>query len=593
MRIKILIMKRLKNLYLTITGSLLIAVFPACRDLDEYNPSNATADLVWSTPEGFVTAVNGAYFEQRNWYTKENGIFMGESGTDLWYNRERDGYARQLTQYSGLTALDGNPNRAVWESLWKAINLCNAGINRINDAGFTDQVEKNKREGELRFLRAFYYWHVVETWGGVMLRTEETKSPVLTATRSSVSDFYNLIISDLEFAAQNLPSQQQWGEEYSRASNKSALGFLSRALLSRAYYSLEAGNKAEADSYFARARDVARDIISRKAALGVDLWATPQQMWDPANNKRNKEALYTISTSSNIGLNIEPSPNRVFMTFQSPYTGSLKPAMQYSLAYGYDNQRRLMPTLTLLNYFDETIDARYGASFQEAWIANSTNYTWTTASATAFGKDPSVVGKVITSGIDTALYITKKRISNKALRPYVVIDRDSIYNANGTIRAGTRDFVTLKKFMDPMRESAASTVGTRDVIVMRLAEIYLIAAEAEFQLGNSTGAAEMINVLRTRAALPGKTAEMQVTADQVNVDFILEERARELCGEYMRWFDVKRMKYNNKGQDFVDFIRARNPDITLVQPFHRLRPIRQEELNALLNGAEFGQNPGY
>ncbi|WP_256013002.1 RagB/SusD family nutrient uptake outer membrane protein [Desertivirga xinjiangensis] len=589
-------MKLIKYIYTGCMVGVLISGLNGCRKLEEYNPSGATADAAWSTPDGFITLVNAAYSDQRNWYSKEDGIFMGESGTDLWFNREKNGYAQQLTKYVGLNSLQGNPVRATWRELWKGINLCNAGINRIGDAGFTDINERNKREGELRFLRAFYYWHIVETWGGVMLRTQETKEPELTATRSSVNDFYNLIISDLEFAAANLPTQQQWGLEYSRASKKSALGFLARALLSRAYYSLAAGNTTEANGFFSRARDVAQDVINRKLEFGIDLHANPTALWDYTSNENghNIEALYTISISTNTGLNIEDNANRVFMTFQTPYTGDLKPALQASLEYGLDSERRLMPTLQLLDYFDETKDARYQASFQEIWIANSTDpFQWTPANISKFQKNPVLTGSVIRPGIDTALYITKKRITNEAFRPYIVIDRDSIYDAEGKIRAGTRDYVTLKKFMDPGRAAANSRVGTRDIIVMRLAEMYMIIAEAEFQLGNSDRAATAINVLRTRAALPGKTADMQVSAGDITTNFILEERAREFCGEYMRWFDLKRMLYGNNGQEFVNFIKERNPDIVDVQNFHRLRPIRQEELNALLNGVEFGNNPGY
>jgi len=478
-------MKLIKNIYIGCLGILLVAELVSCRNLDEYNPSGATADAAWNTPQGFVTLVNAAYSDQRNWYGKEDGIFMSETGTDLWFNREKNTYAQQLTKYSGLNALQGNPVRATWTNLWKGINLCNAGIDRIGDAGFTDANERNKREGELRFLRAFYYWHIVETWGGVMLRTHETKVPELTATRSSVNDFYELIISDLEFAAANLPLQQEWGNEYSRASKKSALGFLARANLSRAYYSLAAGNKLEADTYFAKARDIANEVISRKSEFGIDLWATPADLWNPVNNKQNKEALYTISISTNTGLNIEDNANRVFMTFQTPYTGDLKPALEYSLPYGYDDERRLMPTLKLLDYFDETIDGRYAATFQEEWIANSGTFNWTDANVTKFNKDASVTDKTIVSGRDLALLITKKRITDESVRPYVVIDRDSIYEANGSIKAGTRDFVNFKKFMDPNRATPVSKVGTRDIMVMRLAEMYLIAAEAELQLKSS------------------------------------------------------------------------------------------------------------
>jgi hypothetical protein len=80
---------------------------------------------------------------------------------------------------------------------------------------------------------------------------------------------------------------------------------------------------------------------------------------------------------------------------------------------------------------------------------------------------------------------------------------------------------------------------------------------------------------------------MQITANDINLDFILDERARELAGEHQRWFDLKRTG------KLVDRIHRYNLDITQVQPFHMLRPVPQVELDALTNGQQFGQNEGY
>ncbi len=580
----------MKSLQYVLTCSLAVMLAgSSCTKLDEYNPSNATADATWSTPEGYITAVNAAYSEQRSWYGKEDGVFMGESGTDLWYNRDKNTYARQLTQYDGLTAADGNPHKAAWVLLWKGLNQANAAINRVDGAGFTSETEKNKRLAEARFLRAWYYWHVVETWGGVMLRTSETQSPTLTATRSPVSAFYDLIFSDLEFAIQNLPIE--WGAEYSRASKKSAMGLLARAYLSRAYYS----TGAEAQTYFTKARDAAVEVINRRAELKVTLWANYADLFNPAKNKdigkANGEGLYVISNSINPGLNYDDQGNRLFHVFTEPYPG--KPGLIQSLAYGFESNRRLMPTFTLLEYFDESKDARYDASFQEVWIANNpATFTWTSTTATTYNKDASVVGKTIALG-DTAMLITKKVIPDKRTRKYVVYDRDDIYNADKTIKNGN-NYVPLKKFQDPDRSAPNVQAGTKDVIAMRLAEMYLIAAEAEFQLNNNAAAATQINVLRTRAAKSGQTAAMQVTAADININFILEERARELAGEGLRWFDVKRIKNGKNGAEtFSNYIKRLNPDITKVQDFHWLRPIPIAEMQALQNASEFGQNPGY
>lgn len=583
-------MKKINQLYTLCFIALTVTSMTACnKKLDEYNPANATPEEAWTTPEGFVTAVNAAYFEQRSWYGKEDGLFMSEAGTDLWYNRDKNTYARQMTQYDGITAADGNPHKAAWVLWWKSINQANAGINRIDGAGFVDSTEKRKRLAELRFIRAFCYWHVVETWGGVMLRTTETQTPILTATRSSVQEFYDLIFADLQYAVDNLPNT--WGNEYSRATKKSALGFLARAYLSRAYYS----TGGEAQTWFTKARDAAQEVINRKTEFQISLWANYADLFNPAKNKElgkaNGEALYVVSNSINPGLNYDDNGNRYFHVFAEAYTG--KPGLIQSLAYGYDNNRRLMPSLSLLDLYDESKDARYESSFQEVWIANSTTtFTWTAGNIGGYGKDASVIGKTIKAG-DTAMVITKKAIADKATRTYVVYDRNDIYNADKTIKTGN-NYPALKKYQDPDRTAPNVQAGTKDVIVMRLAEMYLIAAEAEFQLNNAQAAADQINVLRTRAAKTGEVAAMQITAADINIDFILAERARELAGESIRWFDVKRIKNGTNGAEaFAAYIKRLNPDISKVQDFHRLRPVPQPEMQALLNAAEFGQNPGY
>jgi starch-binding outer membrane protein, SusD/RagB family len=581
-----------KNIIFTIVT---IASLTACnKRLDEVNPGGATADATWTTPQGFVTAVNGAYQEQRAWYGKEDGLLNSESGTDLWFNANKANYANQVTRYVGLSGASPSTTLAAFRLFYRAINLCNAGINRIEGAGFTDPIEKNRRLGELRYLRAFYYWHIVEQFGGVSLRTTETTTVELTATRSPVSAFYDLIIGDLKFAAENLPIPSFWGAEYSRASKKSALGLLARAYLSRAYYA----TGAERNEYFTLARNTANEIISRKAEFGVDLWTSPTDLWNPANNKNNKEALYIISNSTNTALNYDGNANRLHAWFLTQYSN--KPGLVQSIPYGFDGQRRLQPTRYLLDLFNEQLDARYAASFQETWIANSTAtgtnaFTWNAAQATTFAKAASVVGTPVVSGSSLSLQITKNVVADKATRPYVVVDRNDLYNTDGTIKSLT-DFVALKKFIDNTRTVPNSQPGFADIIVIRFAEMYLIAAEAEFQLGNFEAAATQLNVLRTRAAVKtpvNQTTAMQTTAAIVQaggINFILDERARELCGEHVRWFDLKRTL---TGEQFAAKIKAGNPDITAVEAFHRLRPIPLAELNSLTNGVEFGQNPGY
>ena len=559
-----------RNIYMTFFALSMIGI--AGCDLEEYNPSNATAEEVWgSTPENFQTLVNSTYDAQRYWYGKEDGIFLGEMGTDLWMNRDKRLWAGEITQYHNFHT-DVGFVRNAWRELYSAVNQANAGINRIDNVDWPSEEVRNSNLAELRFMRAFYYWHIVEQWGGAILRTEETQDAIQTSERSSPEEFYDVILSDLQFAAEHLPVDQ--GAEYSRADKKAAYGFLARAALSRAYYGDE-------ETYFQMARDAALEVINRQDEFGVELWEDYADLWDPANNKNNKEAVYIISNSTNPGLNYDSRANKLHQFFLTPYSG--KPGLVQSVEYGRDNGRHFMPTLALLEFYNEEIDSRYYGSFKETWIAN-TEFTWDEEDVENFDKDPSIEGVTMTPGEDTALFITKKRIENEPQRPYVVIDRDSMYAPDGSIKTGN-DYVVLTKYMDPYRESSGAETGFQDIIVMRLAEMYLIAAEAEHQLGNDAAAAEYVNVLRRRAAYDGFEEEMLVDASDIDINFLLDERARELAGEFLRWFDLKRT-----GR-LEERIARYNPDITEFRPHHILRPIPQGEIDQATNDLQ--QNPGY
>jgi hypothetical protein len=81
---------------------------------------------------------------------------------------------------------------------------------------------------------------------------------------------------------------------------------------------------------------------------------------------------------------------------------------------------------------------------------------------------------------------------------------------------------------------------------------------------------------------------MQITAADVTLDFILDERAREFAGEQLRWFDLKRTG------KLLDRVKALNPDVaSKIQSYHTVRPIPQSQLDAVTNRSEFTQNPGY
>ena len=138
----------------------------------------------------------------------------------------------------------------------------------------------------------------------------------------------------------------------------------------------------------------------------------------------------------------------------------------------------------------------------------------------------------------------------------------------------------------------------RPYILFRFADVYLIAAEAAFKGGATMqDAADMINVLRTRAALKANqtpaeyaaaVAAQQITAGQVTLDFILDERSRELFAEDSRWWDLSRTK------KLVERVKLYNTEGAAgVQAFNMLRPIPQSQIDLVTEGPKYPQNPGY
>ena len=150
----------------------------------------------------------------------------------------------------------------------------------------------------------------------------------------------------------------------------------------------------------------------------------------------------------------------------------------------------------------------------------------------------------------------------------------------------------IKKFLDDVYDPLYPTndISSRDAIVLRLAEMYLIKAEAELGTGSASAALATLNELRAKRAIAGKDNSLSGTVD---INTILDERAIELCGEQQRWFDLKRTK------TLVSRVKAYNAQgAASIKDIHYYRPIPQAQLDAVTNksttaGTGFWQNDGY
>jgi hypothetical protein len=147
-------------------------------------------------------------------------------------------------------------------------------------------------------------------------------------------------------------------------------------------------------------------------------------------------------------------------------------------------------------------------------------------------------------------------------------------------------FPTLNKYLDPTRTSTNQEPGQRDLVLFRFSNTLLMLAEAYMRDGRPDLALPYVNMVRERAAKPGMQAAMDVTVGDLNLDFILDERARELTGETTRWFDLTRTG------KLVERVQLYNPTGgPNIQPYHVLRPIPNNEI--LLSTGAMQQNPGY
>ncbi|MEO8404472.1 MAG: RagB/SusD family nutrient uptake outer membrane protein [Chitinophagaceae bacterium] len=550
----------IKKLLFAFSG--IIMLLTSCKkDLEEYNPSGLTGATVYNKAAGFDALVNAAYSFSRFWYGKEEGYSLSEMGTDIWTNGTGDVFP-QLSTYNNLQGSNTAALTLEWNNFYAAINLCNTGIKAVNAVEDYTPAQKALREAELRFLRAFYYWHIVETWGGVHFTLEPTEGAITTANKTPVDTFYNHIFLDLQFAVANLPTSAP--SDYGRVWQPVAKAFLARMYLTR-------GKNTEAIA-------MANDVI---ANYGYSLQPKYADLWNMGNLK-NKEIVWAIDYST-----ILTNNDLATSTFPGHSRGSNNGHLMFLMVYDQvqtaillrdiNNGRpfnRYMPTKALLDMYDASIDSRYDGSFQTVWYANK---------AGTVGGNPFVIG-------DTAAWTPKTTLDPAFItsRKYTIYDIPKVFNTTTNVPIQRKFYVSLKKFKDSTRTSAAEAQSARDAFVIRLSEMHLIAAEAEFKNGKSDSAAYYINIVRSRAALPGHVADMQITPAQVTLDFILDERAREFAGEQLRWFDLKRTG------KLIDRINTYNPDAAgFIKPFHLVRPIPQGQLDAVSNKDEFKQNDGY
>ena len=531
----------------------------SCSDLlKETVVSSISNDYIATTP-GFIAATNAAYTPLRSFYATERGLTMSEYGTDI-YSAGADGSFKGFHFYDSQLTSSVSILAELWDETYKGINTINAVIDRAPSVtGLSDAV-KTQRVGEMKYLRAHYYFILVQQFGPLDLRLKETTGPTKTATRATEQAVYKQIEADLLAAIPALENKKA-SSDYGRATKAAAENLLAKVYLTRA-----SSKFAEATDY-ANAATLCNNVINN---YGFKLLPDFDQVFDQAN-QINDEVIFAVQYTSDPLTNgfIDNQGNKLHLYFGMQY--DVQPGMQRDVANGRPF-KRLKPTAYLLNtvFADRVNDTRYKKTFKDTWLSNKPG----TYNTTFDGSKATVTYK---AG-DTTIYIPgyEMPLAERAAKKYQVLV-PSLYNY--------ALFPTLKKFFDPLRPDMTYENGSRDYFVHRLADTYLMLAEASVKLDKQADAVAAINAVRVRAAAAGKAENMKVTS--VDMNLIMEERARELAGEQTRWMDLKRWG------NLVERVKQYNSDAAAnVADKHYVRPIPQKQVDLSENGG-FPQNSGY
>jgi hypothetical protein len=592
-------MKSYKKIAILFTTLGTLSVSSCKKVLDQDPKANITPNLL-SSAGGVVGGITGVYSDLRNLWGTEGFLYYTNLGVDeTLAGGGASASGVDFATYKNYT----NNISDVYNALGGVFGIAYQDINTLNGvlqygpAAFPDLPTRTAYLAQAKFLRAFYYFHLVETFGAVPLHTTFINTASLADSRAPIADVYAQIIKDLTEASaelQNKPGDNSSPFTGHAATKASALYLLSKAYLTRGW------STAAQPTDFQNALTTAQTLIASKATYGVNLYANYADAYAPTNDATNTEDLFAIehSTDTKYG-DFSPGasggkingwayffrPNYPTVNANYPATGGAS-----LMTRDIPNGRpffRVRPNVDYVNnvaFADKTNDFRYWNTFQTTWIANTANVT------TPRG--------TLTVAADTAIWMppydpgVAKRASFKGV---ILLPPSVASTATGVNAAPTTNtfFPAVKKFDDPNRPSV-NDPSSRPVVLFRFSEIYLIAAEAAFKMNNNATAASMINVLRTRAAyrtgnMPaGAVANMQVTPAQVTLDFILDERVRELYGESLRWWDLTRT------QTLVSRVQKYNAEAgPNVQAYMMLRPIPQTQINLVTQGPPFPQNPGF
>ncbi len=619
--------------------------------LDEQPRSNLDPSFFTDT-KGIEGGLTSLYAHLR--YIYGNGYYLNicETGTDEYtYAQSADGNFKDA-DLSGVGSLTASSSRSdvLWGTAFANINTCNGIIENGAAAGIDASLL-----AEAYFFRAFDYFQLVQTFGGVPLdlgagELKFNTSTVRTSTRNTVVDVYTkCIFPDLEKAVADLPENPRLT---GTATKNLARLFLSKAYLTYGWW-LEnpnniptypecSRNSGEAQSYYQKAYDTAMQAINNPGPYKLQ-----NTFYDVnvATNDRNMEVMLYADHNENekfgnggsgYGWGSGGSPENFAYWMETwnytelQATGSsgarIAPVQREAVQALGRPWTRMAPIAD--NFVEggvwedavKAIDSRYDATFTLRYHTN-----WKKAG----GADEYVIGANGMKVYPDEVFFSWVPESDDA--------NVSNYNADNRLglgeMAGRADFVvpvnhiSRKKYpinwkIGIYRTDNNGGLGSkvnggspRPWNIAKFSELYLIGAEAAVKLNRNAEARELVNVLRARAGrmtfnqndnvavdIDNSAAMVAATPATITIDYILDERSREFWGEGYRWFDlVRTQKWAERaGTYHIADVGYTDKDLLTftrnIPAGYYLRPIPQGQLDAMEmtdDEKKAFQNPAY
>lgn len=557
-------------------------IFQGCKGyLDEDNKSNLNTGDYYATAEGYKSLLSSCYSKLRTIYGGEPLLFC--SGTDLYTEAYASSYTQSpLGEYLTLNA-SNNDVEDFYNRCFEAIGSANTALYFANETAKTSNL--NRQIAEAKFLRAFFYFHLVQQFGGVPIVRQMTSKPIFEYPRNPEQEVYDFIIKEMETVIESLPDRNADGD-YGRVDKRTVYFFLAKAYLTRGWLPFGAPSDFEASKKYA-------DL----AIAGYQFLLTFEQAYKATNlGYRNNEVIWSVIYSPN--------------TIATPSSGNVQQAL-FGTALGSVFGHKITDkafSVTLYGHYlftkdinDPQKDSRYKATFME-YIYKNYNMAYTKTPAEldkteimyyypmwwqSFSKDNWIAVNPSTRTNTVIRFIPNPGNPETDLAAFQKASREYVSGAGLSFW-----YPTVRKFDCPDATTLVGAASFRDVDIARISDAFLTAAEACIKLNKPAEAVPYINAVRSRS-IDASDAKRTIDAAQATIAFVLEERARELLGSYDRWNDLKRT--NTLIERAVKF----NPDLANNSNQFKgqdgnnkiLRPIPQNAIDQ--NKAGIQQNPGY